>query len=199
MSSVARAWVGCSALALSCWLGCSAQPEPGPLDAGVVSAMSLEQGDAEGLTLSGTYVVTFEEIDCGCDQDDLVGFSTCVALGVSTLFPQGAGLLRFVQGDGRLSVLSEAANVGPLIGPLDQDGTFSGGIVLDVVSVIRGELVTRIDGEFDELASEEPTVSGTIRYRADAVVTQQNLAGEFNETRLNCIDEVSFEGIRVSR
>lgn len=190
---------------LGLW-GCS-QSEVDPLDHDVVADLGSQQGDASGLDASGRYLVVFEEERCDCDVGGIQALaSLCRAIRRPSLLTQGTEM-NVVQAEGQVSLLPEEAQfqtsvelqIRELVGPLNADGTFSAGFVSDFVSLSRGRVLLRADGDFEDLDTTTPTISGTLAYRIQGDILLQIEDGRSNWQPIDCTDELIFEGPRVSQ
>lgn len=163
--------------------GC--EDDPGDLDRDVVSDLSRDHGDALGTSRSGTYDVIIRSEMCTCPDfqtGDLEGSSPCALLELTG----GAvgGLVDVVETDGLLLMRVQGFS---LTGPIDDDGGFVAGAVLDLTSPLgEGAEIVRADGNF------EPRQATW----AFAATLRRRLVGNLLEDSVDCTERFTLEGSR---
>ncbi len=178
--------------------GCT-EPPPERLDPSVVSDLTTERGDAEGLEASGGYRVLLEAVDCGCSdlETALQPLTMCGALFFAGLGQMPVEVdLDVVESDGRL-VLSVFGHPNTkAVGPLNVAGDFEAGAVSRLTSfATSGSLVTRFDGDLSSTGEGAFEIEGTIENR---LLGQAELEGIANitQTEFDCRETVTFAGPR---
>ena len=166
----------------------------GPLDVETINELTMERGDAKGFGRSGLYRIHHvDPIECPCDDmvesdaNDAVGFdglSICLTV---NQFPGTSTDARVVATNGVLTVQISIADGGELIGPLNEGGDFSVGVVTTLSTAgAEGRLITRIDGDFDG-SGDSNTVEATLQNR---IVGNNELSGE----KIDCTEVVELAG-----
>jgi len=152
----------------------------GPLDADTVAALVRTPGSAEGYARSGLYDATLVPESCDCPA--VTGMALCLLAAV----PEAFASLEIVQSDGHLLVPVELTE---LVGPLDDDGTFSVGAVDDLTNaLVDGHHVARLDGEFDE----DGDFTGDFGHRYQATF----VGPMAEEQEVDCTERFTVEALR---
>ncbi|MBX7082453.1 MAG: hypothetical protein K1X88_24825 [Nannocystaceae bacterium] len=156
-----------AALLLAALPACAESPA-GPLDRETLLTLLETHGDARGRDHSGTWSTQFDLVECTCPED-----FPLVCYGVELPMPL-SGSLQLVQSDGVLlarAVSSPAAPVAPLelLGPLQQDGSFSLALVELAQTVgVSSWVHARFDGAFEPAATADAPAThaaGTLEVR----------------------------------
>ena len=170
------------------------QEAHGPLDVETINELTMERGDADGFDRSGLYRIDHvDAIECPCDDmvmgdlmnnDGFTGFSICLTV---NQFPGTSTDARVVATNGVLTVEISIADGGELIGPINEGGDFSVGVVTTLSTAgAEGRLITRIDGDFDG-SGESTTVEATLQNR---IVGDNELTG----TKVDCTEIIELAG-----
>ncbi len=180
--------------------GCAEDPA-GPLDAGVVSELSKQVGDARGVEPSGVYSIELTPESCGC-ADLAPSFLALTLCQGSMLGSGGVGgllttTLDVVVSDGIIDLGSDSTTSNP-VGALHSDGAFDAGAVTRLTAIATtGELITRVDGTLSPTEANGYTIEGQIRLRLRGEVELLGVDGIVSEVEsLDCAEAVSFAGDR---
>ena len=137
-----RRAAGLIALALAS--GCA--DEHGPLHPDTVLELARTKGDARGYAKTATYDAMLTPGSCDCPAV-MFGLDAFGSLCTLQLVPEAFVTLEVVQNDGTLLVQFEPFE---LVGPLDDDGTFSLGALDRLQAFETGYRAARIDGAFED-------------------------------------------------
>lgn len=180
--------------ALVALIGCE---EPaGPLDRDVVNALTQLQGDEVGTQRSGLYILTAEPEECGCDLDfGLESFSACAwveLVGNLAGGDEAGALAAAVEAtDGTVVMHLPGAPNSLLVGAMYDGGNVSVGSVTTLGTfAVQGNLITRIDGDFD-LTDGEYEFEGELQHRAVGRTAIETEVG----TDVDCVERVSLVGV----
>lgn len=155
------------------------------LDSDVVNALAVTEGNALGFDRTGDYTASLTELECsGCvGLLELAPYSACAltaagsipaTIAISALQTDGVLLLGY---DGTATT-----------GPLDADGAFAVGAVVDLSTPVSdGHAVMRIDGEF--LPDAEPD-------RFDAEI-RRRITGRAESNRIDCFERFALEAYKL--
>jgi hypothetical protein len=165
--------VGALALAIGC------ADDPGPLDPATIAELARTKGDAHGYGRTATYDAMLTPDSCDCPAIDfpieMVG-SLCVL----QLVPEAFVTIQIVQNDGTLLLEFEPFE---LVGPIDQDGTFSLGAIDEISVFESGRRTARLDGSFEDI----DLLVGEFAQHYDAKTLDQTF---------DCTERFSVEAIR---
>lgn len=163
--------------------GCSEDPDF--LDPDVVHDLARASGTAEGFDLSGQYITMADPLDCGCQGMLGPGLSLC-----STIPPGQTTPVTVIQSDGFI-VFRVATDT--FTGPVEDDGTFSVGAIVDVTSGTMGlELVARMDGAFGSPDVVPVELEGELWWRAKG----ESIDATGEPTRVDCTEHLEVTGLR---
>ncbi|MEM6995039.1 MAG: hypothetical protein AAF721_31285 [Myxococcota bacterium] len=183
-------WAAAALVGCALTVGCS---EPaGELDADVVHDIARTPGDAIGLDRSGEYDAELTAVQCDCpDLGTLEGISLCQGSGPISPMPGDKIFVTIdvVQTDGIILIRYDGQ---ALTGGLDADGSFAAGGLFDMDTLVTtGEIITRMDGEFDDEASTN-AFDATIKNRlhGDAAA---GLGEGSDRTSLDCVETFSLD------
>lgn len=170
------------------------QDAPGELDRDVVNDLSRTRGDAAGTARTGRYLVRVRAESCECpiyEATPLAWASAC-----APLLALGGEIVEdaeIVESDGFLLV--RLPTIGVLTGPIEQDGEFSVGGVIDLSSpVSRGAIIVRGDGSFLDTHVPPPDEPYT-RWAMEGLL-QRRLVGELLEETTDCTEQLFIEDAR---
>lgn len=171
-----------AALAPLLLLTCS-EPEPDPLDPGVVEDIAREEGDAEGSDQSGQYV--FESVGtptCDCPMTSQIALCS---VDLSTLTTIGVEI-NIIQSDGALVISAEGPDGAiALSGAIDADGGFDVGGVYNLSSVIgEADIFIRLTGTFSAPGSLTASLLDRVK-------------GQFGDQSIDCRTEGEVAATRV--
>ena len=173
--------------------GC--KDDPGELDPDVVHDIARTPGDAVGLDLTGDYDAEVTPITCDCPFiGPLAGLSLCQGSSPGSTAPRETTFfaLTVLQTDGLIVLRYEDLT---LTGGLNADGSFSAGGIIDISTLLTsGDIITRIDGEFDDTAGiDQFEASIAHRLRGDVLA----LPDIDNETSsFDCVETFTLQATR---
>lgn len=163
---------------LAALVGCGS--DDGPLDADTVAGLVRTPGSAEGYARTGLYDATLLPESCDCPA--VTGMTLCLLAAV----PEAFASLDIVQSDGSLVVPIE---IYELVGPLQDDGTFTVGAVDDLTNaLVDGRHIARFDGEF----AEDGGFAGDFAHRYQATFIDTML----EEREVDCTERFTVEAVR---
>jgi hypothetical protein len=164
------------------------QGEPGELDRDVVHDLSRTRGEARGTERTGRYFVRILHDSCPCSDLDAAPIMVPSICAPHLASGQGSDV-DVVESDGFLLV--RVPGIGALTGPIEPDGGFSVGAVVDLRSpVSNGAAVLRGDGTFHDAGFAPGELYTTWRLTG---ILRRRVVAEYDDETTDCTEQVSIE------